>query len=442
MGTVASLDRLFDVYDSLVDDRVGIIQFVKESKPQAGSPEYFHIYAQPCDIRGFNPFSNSRAAGGASVSRKQALAKAIGEGIERYCSALVDLNQYPLVSYEKANFSCVPPDTFTLFSPEQYSAPGFPYVPFTPSTPVRWTPGLDTRTGTERSVPVSTVFVPYYFDQNKGEVPIVQPVSTGLACHCSLEEAAVSALCEVLERDAFLITWQASLAPPQVRKATLSPANQDLVRRLECQGDEITIFDLTMDHGILTILSVLRSRNQKSPARVFAASTSLSSEDAVRKSLEEIAHTRRLADWLKQTTPAIPLDPIFSQVKDQDMHVLLHCDHANLSFSDFLFASSIRKDFGELSNLTIGTPKQDFHRLLHELHSIGAEVILCDLTTNDVRPLGLWVIRAIIPSFHPLRMGHQLRSLGGTRLWTIPQQLGYPGIARETGDNPIPHPYP
>jgi len=67
--------------------------------------------------------------------------------------------------------------------------------------------------------------------------------------------------------------------------------------------------------------------------------------------------------------------------------------------------------------------------------------LLADVTTEDMRDLGLLVVRAVIPGFHPLFMGHQFRALGGTRLWEIPQKFGYPGISREHGDNPLPHPF-
>jgi ribosomal protein S12 methylthiotransferase accessory factor len=59
-----------------------------------------------------------------------------------------------------------------------------------------------------------------------------------------------------------------------------------------------------------------------------------------------------------------------------------------------------------------------------------------------VEDLGLKVVRAVIPGYHPLVMGHRLRALGGKRLWTIPQKLGFKGITTEIGDNPYAHPYP
>jgi ribosomal protein S12 methylthiotransferase accessory factor len=69
-------------------------------------------------------------------------------------------------------------------------------------------------------------------------------------------------------------------------------------------------------------------------------------------------------------------------------------------------------------------------------------VLLADVTTPDVRDLGLSVVRAVVPGSHPLFMGHALRARGGRRLWEVPQRLGHRGISPATGDNPAPHPYP
>jgi ribosomal protein S12 methylthiotransferase accessory factor len=74
--------------------------------------------------------------------------------------------------------------------------------------------------------------------------------------------------------------------------------------------------------------------------------------------------------------------------------------------------------------------------------SVGERGLRSDLTSSDVGNLGLAVVRAVIPGFHPLHMGFKTRALGGQRLWSVPQRLGYPGISLESGDNPAPHPYP
>ena len=82
-------------------------------------------------------------------------------------------------------------------------------------------------------VPAALVFVPYQYRKGNQDVPITQPISTGLACGCSYEEAAISGLCEVIERDAFTLTWQARLGHRLILHETIPPSARELVRRLE-----------------------------------------------------------------------------------------------------------------------------------------------------------------------------------------------------------------
>ena len=370
------------------------------------------------------------------------MAKAIGEAVERYCSAIYVREEFPLESFESAPFPCIAPHEFALYSPAQYARAGFPYLPFLETTPVRWASMTDPLTDAVWHVPAGMVVMPYFYDTEAGETPIGQPITTGLACHCSWEQAALSAIGEVVERDAFTITWQAKMAMPQVQLETLSSKNRDLVRRFERTGHRVTIFHLEMDHGIPTILAVLQHPSPKAPAFLVAASADLDPEEAVRKSLEELAHTRRLAQFLKSTLPPVAPAANHDHLIEQDSHVHLYCDQANVPLADFLFSSDRRIAFQDIENLTTGNDDTDLSLCLECIAATGHQVLLADLTTPDVKELGLSVTRAVIPGFHPLCMGHIYRALGGTRLWTVPQKLGYQGITHESGDNPLAHPYP
>ena len=443
MINVESSDyRLFDIADSLIDEKVGIIQEVHEVPRETGTPDFFFFYATACNANAFTPQKNYRHTGGASAQRSHAMAKAIGEAVERYCSAIYKKDEYPLVSFESASFQCVPPTNFSPYGQEQFAEPTFPFVEFTEGTPVRWVEAFDPVTNEAWHVPAAAVFMPYYFDTEKGEKPIGQRISTGLACHCSREEASIAAICEVIERDAFTITWQARLGRQPIKLDTLSIANQELIDRFERIGARVTLLDLTMDHGVPTILAVGRHSEPEAPALVCAASTSLDPEVAVRKSLEELAHTWRLACQLKRQKEPIVAGRDFQKVSTQDDHVHLFCEQANSPLSDFLFTSCHQVNFHEIGNLASGDPYHDLNVLISKVNSVNHQVLLVDLTTSDVKELGLSVIRAVIPGFHPLFIGHRLRAKGGIRLWSVPQKLGYPAIDPKIGDNPIPHPFP
>ena len=437
-----SLRRLFDALEYIVDERVGIVRFVLEVPRQPGSPDFFHFFAQACNTRSFSGQANFGKTGGASTERRVAMAKAIGEAIERYCGAIYELTELPLHSYADAPFQCVHPSAYALLSPEQYQQAGMVFVPFEEKTTVRWVSALDPLGGETWHVPAAMVYVPYICHRGDGDNPIAQPISTGLACHCSYAEAAISAICEVIERDAFTITWQAMLCHPQIRVESLSARNRDMVSRFERAGYAITLLNITLDTGVPTILALSRGTLGDTPALVPAASASLDPEEAVGKSLEELEHTREYCQKIMMHFPRLKPDPDYGNINSQIGHLNFWCDHANAPLANFLFDSPERIDFDEIPSLSTGDCAQDLRVLLEKVRAVDHRVLLCDLTTPDVSHVGLAVVRAVIPGFNPLVVGHRIRSLGGKRLWTVPQKLGYAGITRDGGDNPIPHPYP
>jgi len=438
----SDLEQLSYLVENLVDRSVGIVRHVSQAPREPGAPAFFHYAAKACNTLAFCDQKNFSIAGGASTNRAIALAKALGEAVERYCSAMYDKKELPLTSFTNASFPCIPPTDFALFTQDQYSQRDFRFFPFDSDTPLRWVQATDLLKGEPCYVPAAMVFLPYFFDRENGEHPITQPISTGLACHSSRTKAILSAICEVIERDAFTITWQAHLGRPHIKVETLSALNRDLVQRLERINSTITLLNLTMDIGIPTVLSVLRSHVPEAPALVFAASADLDPEEAVRKSLEELAHTRRLAQLLKTNLPPCIPDPNFENIVNQDIHVRLYCDHANTHLADFVFESTQRIEFDEIENLATGDPEINLRTLLKKVENIHHRVLVVDLTTPDVTESGLFVVRALIPGFHPLFMGHGIRALGGSRLWQVPQKLGYQGITKLSDTNPAPHPFP
>ena len=157
--------RLKGAVEYLVDPHVGIINHVFEQHREAGAPNFFRFVARACNTRAFCRQESFRDSGGASTDRDLALAKAIGEAVERYCAAIYDIDDLPLCSYRSAHFPCVSPSEFALYSVEQYALPGFPFVPFDESTPLRWATANNLTTDKQCFVPAAMVFIPYTYFQ-------------------------------------------------------------------------------------------------------------------------------------------------------------------------------------------------------------------------------------------------------------------------------------
>ncbi|HWT06403.1 MAG TPA: YcaO-like family protein [Xanthomonadales bacterium] len=432
---------LQEAASDLLDSRLGIVPRVFQIDREAGSPDFFHYYADACNTEPFTAEPNFSTSGGASHDRDIALGKALGEAVERYCSAIYDRNEMPLVSHDRAPFRCAEPERFALYTPEQHALDGFPFERFDRTAPVRWCPAVDVVTREAVHVPAAMVFVPYHYDVDRGEPRIAQPISTGLACHDSYETASVSAACEAIERDAFTITWQARLEPPRIRAASVGALNRDLLARFARARYEVTLFDITTDIAVPTILSVARHDAPSEPAFVVAAAAHPDARTAVRKCLEELEHTRTWCKTLKRRVDPVPRDRA-DEISSQVGHLRFWCDQRNAELGSFLFGSANERDLDELPSAGTGDAGAQFVAVVQAVRRANLQFLLTDVTTCDVRDLGLRVVRAIVPGLHPLVVGHRLRALGGRRLYEVPERLGYgaPGDSRPL--NTAPHPFP
>ncbi|WHZ29308.1 MAG: hypothetical protein OJF51_004110 [Nitrospira sp.] len=437
------MTNILNIVDRLVDERVGIVGHVLDIPEDGATRECVYMSAYTCNLRIVNPRQKRKdffLGCGVAANRSKAMAKALGEAVEHYCSANYDAEDLPLVSFDRARFPCVRPDEFALFAPEQYAEPDFPYRPFTRKTRVRWVAGLGLMTQETLHVPASMVFLPY--DQVlRGEPAITQQISTGLACHSSPITAAISGICEVIERDAIAITWQARLPRSQIRLETLSLSNQQLFSRIQRPGASVSLLHLVMDHGIPVIFATMRNTAPEAPALIVGAAANLDPERAVQKSLEELAQFQPIAQFMKSERPKFDPGKRWEQVIDFESHTNIYSYHANLHHTDFLFQNHRAISFRDIPNLSTGDAATDLEILIQHIGALKHKIVIVDVTTEDVRSLGLWVFRAVIPGFHPLFIGHRFRALGGNRLWEVPQKLGFSGINRGQGDNPAPHPF-
>lgn len=429
-------------FDQLVDSHVGIVHQLREVACEPGTPNFFHYAATGSNTQAFCNQRNFHNTGGAATTRKNAMAKAIGEAVERYAAAIYQRETLPLCSRKDAPFACVDPSQFALYSRAQYESAGFPWVPFDDDSLTRWTPARRWLTGETVHVPAAFTWIPYFFDPKVGEAPIGQSISTGLACHGDLHRAAVGGLCEVIERDAFTLFWQRGLVPAQLRVETLSDDNYDRVKRFEVTGDRITLLDISLDHAVPCVLSVLHAKSAERPALVFAASADPSAERAVAKALEELAHTRRYSQRIHAQLPPVTADNDWEDVTDQVRHLSLACQHAMRERFDFAFSSRQRISFEALRDCRHQDAGEQLDSLVADIEARGHPVLVAELSSSDIASLGLRVVRVLVPGFHPLFMGHRLRALGGQRLWTVPERLGLPALFNRPDGNPTPHPYP
>jgi ribosomal protein S12 methylthiotransferase accessory factor len=259
-----------------------------------------------------------------------------------------------------------------------------------------------------------------------------------------LTEAILAGLSEVLERDAFLITWLNQLPARPIDP--LSHPDARVGRYCESmrrRSVEIRLFDLPTDHCCRVVMAVGRNGQGESPAICVGLGADVNIAAATRKSILEMAQcyagmssalrcssNRERMSWLAD-------DP--QRVDVMEDHGLLYASPRAVRAFDFLFDRKVpRFDWGPPSR---GSPIRALRRIAAGLAAHGYDFCYVDLTPPELRPFGPASVRVLIPHFQPVHFGSRSVRLGGMRLFELPFKLGL-ATARTTADtlNCDPHP--
>jgi ribosomal protein S12 methylthiotransferase accessory factor len=143
------------------------------------------------------------AVGGAGWTAEGAEAAALGEAIERWQSRPLPEDHVIEASHAAwpLDEPAIDPGRWVLFSAEQYSTPGFPFVPLEQQTVCRWVACREAQTGRSCWVPASLVFL------TAEPTPFAPALSTGLSAGRVDDPVLLRGLQEVIERDALVGGW-------------------------------------------------------------------------------------------------------------------------------------------------------------------------------------------------------------------------------------------
>ena len=442
----ASPQTTLEKASRLVDPVAGIIRSIIPNWLEEGDAGVYAYGALACQASPLTLPPQITRAGGAALEQEAALAATIGEAVERYCSAYADLDELVFGPYAdlKDKDSAIHPSSFALYSKRQYASSEFPFSPFTADSPVSWTWGYSLQQRKQVLVPAALTYLPLYLRDLDRETKITDATSTGLACGNTLEEAILSALGEVVERDSLTCFWMGRMP---ARRVTVDPASaiyDVYVEKLKSRGLEYYTCELTTDLGIPTLFTLLVGASNDGVMVNVGSQASLSPARAALKSLVEAAHGRPYVRYILQANPNWKYEEDFSTVRTFQDHAAFYTrapQHQDVL--DFIIDADVVRELTEIPDLSTGSVKSDIETYLYLLGKHNLDVIAIDLTTPDIDEIGLKVVRVLVPSLQLLHGDHRYPMLGSERLYRMPQTLGFrESIMAEKDLNPFPHPLP
>jgi ribosomal protein S12 methylthiotransferase accessory factor len=426
---------------SPIDERTGLIRWVFDLPIEPGEPKIFNASVKMADTERYAGVPCYDSNGGSGLTAELARGAAVGEGLERYCASLCDPAALVFGSARALadRYTLCPPEAYALFHPEQT----LPFPHFDDTVPLAWVTGYSLTHHRPTLVPACLVYIPY-FPHFPGEQSIGPAVSSGMACAKTYEEALLKGLCEAIERDAFVITWLNRLSAPEVDFTAHPQLDALYHQRLQSADLHYRLIEMTTDLSVPSFLCLLVDERRETPMICAGGASHLDPVMAAQKALLEAVQTREWAKYLGQSR-SFERRADFSNVRTFEEHVALY------AFGNMRTATAFLLDRNqpppplnvERPYRSGGNAAQDLDYVLGLMTAAGLEVIALDLTTADVAQCGYCVTKVLVPGLQPLFADHQLRFLGGERLYETPRRLGY-GAERRTFDslNPFPHPYP
>jgi ribosomal protein S12 methylthiotransferase accessory factor len=433
----ASLRRL----RSFVSPLSGVVRSTAET---LAAPDEHRLISMGCELADGVPTIGSSLesyTGSEHPLRDAAEAAAIGEALERYAGSYIPTDRLVIASADELGPRAVEPERFALFSAVQHAELGFPFRPFGRDTVVSWAEGFAIPGGEPVYLPAQLVYMPWR-RQGPAETRIGHATSSGLACAATVEEAVLTGLLELVERDAFMLVWHNRLSLP-----LLDWRGEAHLLRLDGRYFAPTrlsysAVDLSAFLGVPTVLGVVHGIPGRLGALGVGAASAPTVAVAWRKALAEAFSVQR---WVRDQAFEQPerLGGNAGAIRTFDDHTLYYAGEERARRAAFLDASSERRSTREIAPLEGGNVLELIEGVARRLAERGMAAYAVEVTSPDVRSGGLRVVRVVVPELCPLDVVEGARFLGGRRMYEAAFEAGLVPRRLEPADlNPDPHPFP
>ncbi|HAX78051.1 MAG TPA: hypothetical protein DCY88_20070 [Cyanobacteria bacterium UBA11372] len=450
----------------------------------------FHVWGTRIsqDLEARLPETADRFVGcGISEENENAIASACGEALERYVFALTEdlLAELPIQNPDNSlstdfifNLPFLLPKTISrkTWCQQAINSPHriLPAWKLDPNSP-------------NYQLPITNYQLPVEFLIQNESINLFQ-TTNGMACGMTLADAIDRGLREVIERDALMLVWLYKNGGTFIDYSTILPDNYlEQVQRMANRGIKTIIRDISTEFGYKVILAIIGNFPETgSPIFAFGAGAAVNINDAARHAFREACLGWKGVSWrvglsglrqdVSEGEEAIPrsfaqhselyfdsemvsqvsflfderageecrggfYQPSLTQTDNLNKPApLAEAEPASLAEAEpLVYRSQVEPGnelIGKPGNELIGKPGNE----LIGNYQLLKDIFVLDLTTPDVREMGAYVVKVIVPGLVPFYFA----DLGTDELAAnrLPTTIGGINIDRDATINTMPHPWP
>lgn len=399
LSTEDSPDVILGALAGWVDRRTGIISdlFIEPPDDPRMSLPIIATAAPPYVMEKDGTLRRLPLGWGKGLTISGALLSAVGEAIERYSASIVDPEKIIWKRPDELEGEFIDPRDCGLYGEAQYQRDDFPYVRFDPGIVHPWVLGNWLHNKQPVWVPAIFVFLSIELRQ---EQAIAQGTSNGLAASTSKDDAALRAIMELVERDAFMSTWlTATPAQPIQLDDTLDPLLHIVLEGIEALGAMVEVYTLPASATGTTVLCLALGDGDQYPGVTFGLGCDLEPQAALKQAVLELGQT---GPYLRRMMRSGVLTPAADPGGVREM-----LDHAA-----YYFPKERAAAFDRLRGESTTVKLRDLKRIeMRSLEEAGVRVALVDVTSADVATGPFSVMRAVSPDLQPIWYGYGLERI-------------------------------
>ncbi len=291
-----------------------------------------------------------------------------------------------------------------------------PYAAYCDSMPMYWTWADRLTTNEVCLVPAQEIW--FNTRRLSGENIVIRPTTNGCALGRSLEEAALFALFELIERDAYLTMWY--LRRP-CRKVVPESVQFEPFQLLwswtesAFQNYKLHLFDATSDIRIPVIAAVAVKQKGAGPRTLHAAAANGLAEYALFGALKEVSVSLSSNPESRASENAKALEFLANPAlttNSQDHRSVYSLDEPFPRTSFLNFEAHPMLSAEQLTAISVVQPSEHpdlgetVYKIMAHLEELGLPVLLKDITHSQLRDHQLFCVKAVVPGLFPMWYGH------------------------------------
>ncbi|MEV6315674.1 YcaO-like family protein [Streptomyces sp. NPDC051776] len=280
--------------------------------------------------------------------------------------------------------------------------------------PRSWVRGVSLATGADCLVPAQAVHLPYFVPEGEGYLR--DPVATGAASGLSWSAAARRGLLEAVERDALMIMHYLQLSPDRLDPRLCRDGRLgELLAAARRDGLDVRLFRVPTDLPVHVAVAQVTDLSGTGPETTLGAKASLSLHEALAGAvLEAVCFRRglqeRYEDVVRYADEWLGTGSDIGCREDRVGYWAQPGRSRELPY--------LHQEGPALNPADLVPRAGSMRRLVAQVLDRVGDVVVCDVTTDDLRDMGVSVVKVVVPDLQPMHLAEPLRVF-------TPRLLGY-----------------